>query len=301
MARPSSVEARDESCIVAQDQDRVARVDQTVVVDVRSSFLLWRERNETHGGAQAEQCVGRVDIAVAVYVAQLGGGGNDDFDLGRIAAVDRCSGDGRFADGQSRYDARAGDGRGLLVAADPCQVFDGRVVRGDDGLERDGAAHHERMRRLVKPDAGHADAFGLDGHDAAGAVVPRCRRYDGNARSKRRDLAVLTDGGGSLVAGRPADGRFCALGLQRRGQLFGLFSGVERQRIAVERDAGQAGLTGLSAGDGDGAPLLVPIGREKSNFSSLSGVLRGDVTISISPSSSICCISSQLLSYPTYS
>ena len=80
MARPSSVEARDESCIVAQDQDRVARVDQTVVVDVRSGFLLRRERNETHGGAQAEQCVGRVDIAVAVYVAQLGGSGDDDLD-----------------------------------------------------------------------------------------------------------------------------------------------------------------------------------------------------------------------------
>ena len=108
------------------------------------------------------------------------------------------------------------------------------------------------MRRLVKPDAGHADAFGLDGHDAAGAVVPRCRRYDGNARRKRRDLAVLTDGGGGLVAGRPADGRFCALGLQRRGQLFGLFSGVERQRVAVERDTGQAGLAGLFAGDGYG-------------------------------------------------
>ncbi len=92
MARPSSVEARDESCVVAQDQNRVARVDQTVMVDVRSSFLLRRERNQTHG-AQAEQCVGRVDIAVAVYVAQLGGGGNDDFDLGRIAAINRCGGD----------------------------------------------------------------------------------------------------------------------------------------------------------------------------------------------------------------
>lgn len=141
---------------------------------------------------------------------------------------------------------------GLLVAAYPGQVFDGRVVRGDDGLERDGAAHHERMRRLVKPDAGHADAFWLDSHDAAGAVVPRCRRYDGNARRKRRDLAVLTDGRGGLVAGRPADGRFCALGLQRRGQLFGLFSGVKRQCVPVERDTGQAGLTGLFAGDGDG-------------------------------------------------
>lgn len=71
MAQPPSVEVRDESCIVAQDQDRVARVDQTVVVDIRSGLLLRRERNETHGGAQAEQCVGRVDIAVAVYVAQL--------------------------------------------------------------------------------------------------------------------------------------------------------------------------------------------------------------------------------------
>ena len=108
------------------------------------------------------------------------------------------------------------------------------------------------MRRLVKPDAGHADAFGLDGHDAAGAVVLRCRRYDGNARRKRRDLAVLTDGGGSLVAGRPADDCFCALRFQRRGQLFGLFSGVKRQCVPVERDAGQAGLTGLFAGDGDG-------------------------------------------------
>lgn len=85
MARPPSVEARDESCIVAQDQDRVARVDQTVVVDVRSGFLLRRERNETHGGAQAEQCVCRVDIAVAVYVAQLGGSGDDDLDLCGIA------------------------------------------------------------------------------------------------------------------------------------------------------------------------------------------------------------------------
>lgn len=55
------------------------------------------------------------------------------------------------------------------------------------------------MRRLFEPDAGHADAFGLDGHDAAGAVVPRCRRYDGNARRKRRDLAVLTDGGGGRL------------------------------------------------------------------------------------------------------
>ena len=108
------------------------------------------------------------------------------------------------------------------------------------------------MRRLVKPDAGHADAFWLDSHDAAGAVVPRCRRYDGNARRKRRDLAVLTDGGGGLVAGRPANCCFCSLWFQRRGQLFGLFSGVKRQRVAVERDTGQAGLTGLFAGDGDG-------------------------------------------------
>ena len=93
------------------------------MVDVSSGFLLRRERNETHGGAQAEQRVGRVDIAVAVSVAQLGGGGNDDLDLCGIAAVDRCGGDGRFADGQSRYDARAGDGRDLLVAADPGQVL----------------------------------------------------------------------------------------------------------------------------------------------------------------------------------
>ena len=149
MARPPSVEARDESCIVAQDQDRVARVDQTVVVDVRSGFLLRREHNETHGGAQAEQCVGRVDIAVAVYVAQLGGSGDDDLDLCGIAAVDRCGGDGRFADGQSRYDTRAGDGRGLLVAAYPGQVFDGRVVRGDDGLERDGAANRSQMLKRL--------------------------------------------------------------------------------------------------------------------------------------------------------
>lgn len=93
------------------------------MVDVRSGFLLRRERNETHGGAQAEQCVGRVDIAVAVYVAQLGGSGDDDLDLCGIAAVNRCGGDGRFADGQSRYDTRAGDGRGLLVAAYPGQVL----------------------------------------------------------------------------------------------------------------------------------------------------------------------------------
>ena len=45
---------------------------------------------------------------------------------------------------------------------------------------------------------------------------------------------------------------FCSLWFQRRGQLFGLFSGVKRQRIAVERDAGKVGFTGLFAGDGYG-------------------------------------------------
>lgn len=93
------------------------------MVDICSSFLLRRERNQTNGCTQAEQRVGSVDIAVAVYVTKLRGGGNDDFDLGRIAAINRCSGDCCFADGQGRYDACAGNGRGLLVAAYPGQVF----------------------------------------------------------------------------------------------------------------------------------------------------------------------------------